>query len=79
MDLVFHTLSLHRVHTFQRSVECKAPTSDEQIPIERDQKNGIMAMFSTADNTQISKVNKPDVGQGVGKFSNVKGHIVVLI
>ena len=37
-----------------------------------------MAILSTAYNTQISKVHKPDVGQGIDKFSNVKGCIVIL-
>ena len=59
-------------------MESKAPTSYEQIAIEGDQKNGIMAILSTAYDTQISKVHEPDVGQGIDNFSNVEGCIVVL-
>lgn len=60
-------------------MKCKATTSDQQISKVSDQKYCIVAIFSTAYNTQICKVHKPKVGQRIDDLSNVISSIVILV
>ena len=53
-------------------MEAKAPGADEKISYERDQEYGIMAVPSTALDTQIGKVHEPQIRQCIYDLCDVE-------
>ena len=57
----------------------KASRSYQQVADEADEEDRVVAMFSTALQAQVAKVQKEQVGKGVDYLGSIWGSIVVLI